>query len=293
MSVKDKTKIPKYFELMNPFLKSINELGGSGTNEEIYNKVVENEKFTDEQLSILHNPEKDSRTEINYRLDWAKTYLKKFGLIDNSSKRGVWSLTKQGKDTSKVIPEEVINHYRGLCIQSQGEEICLEKDLKDKPEELLDTDVDWKSQLHQILLSISPDAFERLTQRILREAGFIEVEVTGRTGDGGIDGKGILKLNDMFNFRVLFQCKRHKGSIGSPDIRNFRGATEGRADKRLFITTGSFTRDAIKEAYRDGVPSIDLLDGEQLLEKLKELSLGLKVKTIEEVEIDKGWFEEL
>ncbi|MBU1092734.1 restriction endonuclease [Patescibacteria group bacterium] len=140
---------------------------------------------------------------------------------------------------------------------------------------------------------MSPDAFERLTQRILRESGFVQVEVTGRTGDGGIDGKGIAKIHGFMSFHVIFQCKKYQGSVSAGDIRDFRGAMVGRADKGLFITTGTFTSAAVKEATRDGAPPIDLVDGEQLAEKLKEFQLGIKTEMIEKVTIDKEWFTNL
>ena len=157
----------------------------------------------------------------------------------------------------------------------------------------LDKLTDWKKYLLSILLEISPNAFERLTQRLLRESGFTQVEVTGRVGDGGIDGKGIVKLSGFLSFHVIFQCKRYKGTISSSQIRDFRGAMQGRSDKGLFITTGAFTRDAIKEATRDGAPPIDLIDGELLCDKLKELNLGVETKITESVEIINDWFRKL
>lgn len=139
---------------------------------------------------------------------------------------------------------------------------------------------------------MSPDAFERLTQRILRESGFIQVEVTGRTGDGGVDGRGIMQLGGMLSFRVIFQCKRYQGSVGAGQIRDFRGAMVGRAEKGLFITTGTFTPDARREATRDGAPPIDLVDGDQLIDILKKLELGVHSRKveIEEITVDSEWF---
>ena len=151
----------------------------------------------------------------------------------------------------------------------------------------------WRDLLHQALMKMSSDSFERLTKRLLRESGFVQVEVTGRTGDGGIDGKGILKLQNVISYHVVFQCKRYKGSVGSGAIRDFRGAMVGRADKGIFITTGTFTRDAISEAIRDGAPAIDLIDGDNLAEMLKSLNLGIKVQMVERVEIDGEWFESI
>ena len=138
---------------------------------------------------------------------------------------------------------------------------------------------------------MSPSAFERLIQRILREKGFSQVEVTGKTGDGGIDGKGIARINGILSFHIIFQCKRYKGKVSAGAIRDFRGAMVGRTDKGLFITTGTFTRDAIREANRDGAPTIDLMDGEKIAEKLKELNLGIDVELREHITINKKWFE--
>ena len=137
-----------------------------------------------------------------------------------------------------------------------------------------------------LIHEISADAFERLSKRILRESGFVQVEVTGRTGDGGIDGKGIMKISGLLSFHVVFQCKKYQGSVSASDIRDFRGAMIGRADKGLFITTGTFTRSAIQEATRAGAPPIDLVDGDQLATKLKELGLGIKTEMVEQISVD-------
>ena len=144
----------------------------------------------------------------------------------------------------------------------------------------------------KVLLEMEASAFERLCQRLLRESGFIQVEVTGRSGDGGIDGKGIMRLGGLLSFHVIFQCKRYRGSVTPNHVRDFRGAMVGRADKGLLITTGNFTKDAVREATRDGAPAIDLIDGDQLVDKLKELSLGIMTQKIEveQVTIDPTWF---
>jgi len=142
------------------------------------------------------------------------------------------------------------------------------------------------------LFKMDPSAFERLAQRILRESGFIQVEVTGRSGDGGIDGKGIMRLGGLLSFHVIFQCKRYQGSVSASHVRDFRGAMVGRADKGLLITTGNFTKEAIREATRDGAPAIDLIDGDLLIDKLKELGLGVETKAVkvEQVSVDTNWF---
>ncbi len=164
--------------------------------------------------------------------------------------------------------------------------------VKEAEEELVEEEK-WKSELIKILVDkLSPEAFERLIQRVLREKGFSQVEITGKSGDGGIDGKGIAKINGILSFHIIFQCKKYKNKVPAGAIRDFRGAMVGRTDKGLFITTGTFTREAIKEATRDGAPTIDLMDGEKLAEKLKELKLGVEIELREHVVIDEKWFEE-
>jgi len=227
------------------------------------------------------------RTKIEYRLAWSRTYLKQYGLLENSS-RGIWTISNDKYDIKEVNPKEVIDF-----VQSPGRE---KRDKMVDDIDVEDNEIQiktWQEELMELLLAMPPDAFERLVQRILRESGFVQVEVTGKTGDGGIDGKGIFKIAGLISFNVLFQCKRWKNSVAASDIRDFRGALQGRADKGLFATTGSFTRDAIKEASRDGATPIDLLDGESLTNKMKELKLGISIETVEKIYIIKKWFENI
>ncbi len=149
----------------------------------------------------------------------------------------------------------------------------------------------WQDRVMECLLKMKPPAFERLCQRILKESGFIKVEVTGRSGDGGIDGVGVLRLN-LLSFHVFFQCKRWKGSVGASVIRDFRGAMVGRADKGLVMTTGTFSADARREATRDGAPAIDLVDGEALCELLKDLQIGVSIEKVERVLVEQHVFLE-
>jgi restriction system protein len=277
--------IPQYNEMFNPVLQALHELGGSGSITEINNKVIEQQNYPTDIVDILHG--EGPTTEIEYRLAWSRTYLKKYGLLENSS-RGVWAIVNNKQNIKSVNPKEVVDFV-----------LSLNKDKKNKSIDdaiIEDGEIEsktWQQELIELLLSMSPDAFERLVQRLLREAGFSQVEVTGKTGDGGIDGKGIFKIAGLISFNVLFQCKRWQNSVTASDIRDFRGALQGRADKGLFATTGSFTRDAIKEASRDGATPIDLLDGETLTEKVKELKLGISIELVEKITINKKWFENI
>lgn len=278
---KDAEQVPSYDKLMIPVLKALTVLGGSGTIDEINDKVYELENLSEEILQIPHE-ENGSRSEVDYRLAWARTYLKKFGLLENSA-RGVWTLRNPNINLDKINIGEIVRHVR-KSVERKNTEATL-KEIEEVEESL-----EWKEKLLHTLLSVTPNAFEKLTQRLLRESGFVEVEVTGRSGDGGIDGKGIARMSGLLSFHVIFQCKRYKGTVSPSQIRDFRGAMQGRADKGIFITTGNFSREARKEATRDGAPPIDLIDGEMLCEKLKEFSLGVKIKIVEEVEIDTDFF---
>jgi restriction system protein len=279
-------KLPTFDRLMNPLLRSLRALGGSGSVEEIYDKVVEIENLPDDVLSQLHDPEKSNQTEVAYRLAWARTYLKKYGFLENSI-RGVWALTAKAKETEQVDPQDVVRTVRSLDKKESHE---TDTETSVPPE--VSQEEEWKQKLHAILTQkVAPAAFERLVQRLLRESGFTQVEVTGRSGDGGIDGRGIARIHGFMSFHVLFQCKRYKGAVPSSEIRDFRGAMVGRADKGLFITTGTFSPAAVKEATRDGAPPIDLVDGNELADKLKDLGLGVGKEMIEVVTVDAAWFE--
>lgn len=283
--------LPTFDIMMLPVLQALQQLGGSGTVAEIYEKVVQILNLPAQVLEVTHG--KTSQSEVEYRLAWSRTYLKKFGLIDNSeSARGVWALVNTDVGLSKFDPKEVVRVVReaNKAKTTMTEATALDANIETDSEEI---SLAWEQQLLQTLLNLSPAAFERLAQRLLRESGFIQVEVTGRSGDGGIDGIGIARVAGFLSFQVLFQCKRYQGAITPSQIRDFRGAMQGRTDKGLFITTGTFTREAVKEATRDGAPPIDLIDGDQLVLRLKELKLGVTIRMVETVEIDTEWFSRI
>jgi len=276
--------IPKYDDLFNPLLQAMHSLGGSASISEQEDRVALILKLTDAEISEIH---KGNRTKLSYRLAWARNYLKRYGVIDNST-RGVWALTTEGQKIQKLDKAVVKKAVQALDREItadviEDQTVGLTSELKD---------IGWEDKLLDVLKSMAPDAFERLCQRLLRESGFIQVEVTGKTSDGGIDGKGVVRIGGLLSFHVIFQCKRYQGSVSSPLVRDFRGAMVGRADKGLLITTGTFTKDARQEAQRDGAPPIDLIDGEALVEKLKELKIGVlvKQKIVEEVIIDESYF---
>lgn len=283
--------LPTFDEMLIPTLEALKLLGGSGSIAEINEKVYEVIGFDEKILDIPHD-ENGIQSEVDYRLAWSRTYLKKYGLLENST-RGIWALLDSEIDTNSLDSNEIVKFVRELTRKPKTEKKQGEKLQNEEVEDEIDDQTDWKESLISVLLKIEPSAFERLCQRLLRESGFIQVEVTGKSGDGGIDGKGIVRISGFLSFHVIFQCKRYKGSVGSGEIRDFRGAMQGRADKGIFITTGNFTRESIKEATRDGAPPIELIDGELLCDKLKEFNLGVNTKLIEEVRINSDWFNKI
>ena len=277
-------KVPQHFQYIIPIVEVLKGLGGSGRAGEVTDLVVEKLDIPDEEVNetISSGP-----SRVKNQIQWARFLLVKTGYLD-SSVRGVWSLTEKGIK-SNLTDSDLLDLYEKRKV--------LEKEYRDgrkgkKPEPEVDINSDddlidevptgFRVELLSRLKELPPDGFERICQRLLRESGFEQVTVTGRSGDGGIDGIGLLQVNPFVSFKVLFQCKRYKESVGAPVIRDFRGAMMGRTDKGIIITTGTFTREAKKEARRDGVAPIELVDGDKLVEMFEKFEIGLKpVKTYE------------
>lgn len=282
--------VPTYDRLFQPLLEALHLLGGSASISEQEDKVAELLKLSDADIAEIH---RGNRTKFSYRLAWARNYLKRFGTLENSA-RGVWALTPAGLATQTIDREQVRKYVLSLDRPNESNQEPPRAKTIEMPNSEFE-EMAWEDGLLEIIKQMPPDAFERLCQRLLRESGFIQVEVTGKSGDGGIDGRGVVRIGGLLSFHVIFQCKRYQGSVSSPVVRDFRGAMVGRADKGLLITTGTFTKDAKLEAQRDGAPPIDLIDGEALALKLKELQIGVVVRTkmIEEIIIDKPFFSNL
>ena len=258
-------------------------MGGSGRPAEVTDLVIEKLNIPeDEQEKTL----KSGAYRISNQVAWARLYLVKAGLMD-SSQHGVWSLTEKGLEV-KLTDKDVLKYFKDIQSQSitRKEGIQdVEQEVSNQAEEALEF-FDYKTELLNILKSLPPNGFERICQRLLRESGFLQVAVTGKSGDGGIDGHGLLQVNPFVSFKVMFQCKRYQGAVTPSHVRDFRGAMEGRADKGIILTTGTFTTDAKKEARRDGATPIEIVDGEKLVEMFEALQFGLKPKMYYEVDFD-------
>lgn len=287
MARKKKEEGSQFVRYFGPLLNALRKLGGSGTPDEVVEQIAQDLKLADEvQNDLLPSGQPRYRNQVA----WARFYLVREGLLD-SSKRGVWSLTERGRETtlSPVEAREVFLKWVRIFQEQRREK---EQSTEPVEEQVAEgtgaTPKDYRAATIELLLSLPPAGFERLSQRLLREAGFTQVIVTGSSGDGGIDGYGTLQINPLVSFKVLFQCKRYTKSVSPSHVRDFRGAMAGRADKGIIITTGTFTAEARREASRDGVPPIELIDGEKFVDMLEHLELGLKPITT--YEIDESFF---
>ena len=281
---------PAFLRFCIPIVEVLRELGGSGRPAEVTDLVIDRLCIPEEEQEVTN---KNGGSRIRNQIAWARFYMVKAGLI-SSSQRGIWDLTEKGR-TSALDRELVLTLFRG----AQREFISERKSVQDvEPIPADDQTVpdsvgehlDYKSLLLATLQSLPPEGFERICQRLLRESGFQQVAVTGRSGDGGIDGHGILQINPLVSFKVLFQCKRYRGAVPVSAVRDFRGALQGRADKGIVLTTGTFTTDTKREAIRDGATPIELVDGEKLVEMFETLGLGLRPK--KDYDIDQPFFDQ-
>lgn len=309
------TRLPTREDLLFPVLKALEARGGAASNQEILEQVASDMALSDEALDAPRGNGPPS--EVGYRLGWARTYLRYIGAVESPS-RGVWAITERGREISGPAEARLLfrrekerrwpRRERAADGGARGENAPAEADgaapdvemseeeAEEAPlapahaavEPLLERSDRWEEAVLSSLRNMSPDAFERLCQRVLRES-FTKVEVTGKSGDGGIDGVGVLRGN-LLSFHVRFQCKRCAGEVGAGAIRDFRGAMARRADKGLLITTGSFTRAAQREAVRDGAPAIHLINGADLCHLLRDLNLGVKTEQVEVIRPDEEFF---
>lgn len=298
----DEVKVPTYVEMAWPTLQAIEGRGGSASRRELFGDVASIMNLSEEVLEIPHGDR--PQTEFQYQVGWALSYLGKMGAIENSS-RGVWSLTNDGRqlDAETDFKGQFREIAREASQRSRSKAAAPESlSAGDQQDDLpVDPGGDpagedaWQGILLAVLQSLSGPAFERLCQLVLRAHGFGDVKVTKPSGDGGIDGVGVLRVG-LLSFRVVFQCKRWQGTVGAPEIQKFQGAMMGQAEKGLFLTTGRFSSKALEAAVSPGAPAVDLIDGTELLQLLKERDLGVSTKvktvTVEEVSVDPAFFEQ-
>ena len=282
------TAIPNYATLIEATFSALKLLGGSGKNDEINSKVAEILELSNEVQDIPHL-NSSSLSEVNYRCAWARTVLKNYGALGNSA-RSVWTIKPEFTGIDSV-DGAIVEKFRNIKSEKTQKFNTAEEKMEEQGVDVPEEVKPWRKRLYEVLINMDPYGFERLTQRVLRECGFTNVVVTKKSGDGGIDGTGKLKINGIFSFNIAFQCKRYQGSVGAGDIRDFRGSLTTDIEKGVFITTGSFSKPAIEEASNPGKQQIDLIDGEEFITKLAEFGIG--VKEVKDYEIDEQFFAKI
>lgn len=289
-----KIKSPTQLELVEPVFAILVELGGSATIDEMRDSVIKKLNLSDNVVDEPHKGNASQQTELEYQLAWVRTRLKNLGAIINS-KRGVWMITPEYAGRKFITREEVTANIKETKLKGKAEtevnSILKDGDPSNDGIDTIEDSEPWRAELAEALHNMDPDAFERLSMLLLRECGFSQVIVTKKSSDGGIDGTGKLRINGIFSFNVAFQCKRYVGSVSASDVRDFRGSLTTDIEKGVLITTGSFTKAAREEASNAGKQPIDLIDGEEFINKLIEYGLGVKEKTI--YEVDTGFFEKV
>lgn len=274
-------KQSEFVRWMGPVLGVLRELGGSGKPREVCELVAEKYELAD---SKLEESLKSGQTRYYNQVHWARQYLVWEGLLDGST-HGVWALTKAGFETTLDDESARALFLKWVKIHAAAKrKIDEEDESSGQGDPSASIEEDHKYLLLEVLKKLTPEGFESVCGRLLRESGFEKVTITGRTRDEGIDGIGVLQVNPFVSFKVLFQCKRYKGSVSRAQVGDFRNAMIGRADKGIIITTGTFTADARREAERDGAPPVELVDGDKLVEMFERVKLGLSQRVVYEVD---------
>jgi len=278
----------QFLRWFGPVLDALRDLGDSGRPREVTSKIAQNLKLPD---SVIDETRQSGVKVFYNQVAWARQYLVWEGLLD-SSKYGTWKLTEKGRATHLNDEEARSIFLKWVSIHQKDKKKPIARDELNRTiacdEEVSPENehLDDFSQLIDVLRGLSPVGFEKVCKELLRESGFENVEVTGEGADDGIDGFGVLELNPFVSFKVMFQCKRYKKDkpVSRAQVGEFRNATMGRADKGILISTSFFSSSAVREANREGVLRIELVDGERLVKMFEKVELGLKAKTVYEVD---------
>lgn len=247
--------LPKQKDVEIPLLEVLVELGGQGRPKEIYPLVTK--KFPLIRDEDLAESLPSGGNRWTNRIQWVRQKLIGKGEMFSPG-HGIWGITEKGQ-------------------QRVGKEIEIEPTipLVDFNELYEDYEASFRSQLLEKLNELSPRQFELFARRLLQVYGFINVQVTATSADGGIDGYGKLRLG-LATMNVAFQCKRWQGNVGRPEVDRFRGAIQGEFEQGVFFVTSDFTSQARDASLKKGAVPIILLNGESIVNLMIEKGLGVE-----------------
>jgi len=267
---------PRFVRYLDPILGALDEYGGSATPQQVKEMIARDLNLP---IEVTTRRLRSGLYQYSNDVDQAKYYLAAAGYID-SSQWGRWTLTEIGFDGLDEDAGEHLALYRKLYRQfaetRKGRRLGQRNEDENRRRSTTDADALPKNPTLAAIHAMEPAIFEYLCVKLLRTMGLESVTVTGATRDKGIDGVGVLQVMRFLRFRILFQAKRYAGDIYASQVRDFRGAIQGRSDRGIFITTGTFTPEARAEAMRDGVPPVELVDGEELAGLVDRLQINLK-----------------
>lgn len=289
-------ELPKYYEMHKPFLEYLKD-GQQHTLKELKQYVSKYFKLTEEQL--LEMLPSGRQTVFINRVGWARTYLKKAGLIDSPA-RATFIITNDGlgvlKDNPEVIDSVYLMKFKSFREFQNGSadreiDSVAVNDTKDTPDDTFEESFRKinKSLADDLLgevVKLSPTAFEQMVIDLLSKMGYGAFENAGKTTsvtqDEGIDG---IIMEDKLGFNLIYiQAKKWSldSTVGRPDIQNFVGAISGKGGKGLFVTTAKFSKQASEYAKHQ---HIILIDGEKLGKLMIEYNFGVTVKKVFEIKV--------
>lgn len=273
-------KSPRHAKYLRPVLEALRALGGSAVPHDVYKWISENYDAP--------KAETDSRTKhdvpkFEKHVATARFWLARMGLIKNE--RGIWPLTERGRNM--ILSDDVIRHEYKKSYDKYQEEQKKKKLEAKRHESIISEEIflaesiqeTLKKSLAEQIYKLDFSEFKRLCRSILLSLGFEETHPFSQGEDEETGGKGFLFVNRLIRTKVIYQCKQHRESIGSWEIRNFRDAIAEQAKIGIFLTAGTFTKDAMKEATRKKAIPIELIDIDRLL------GLAIREQLIEEVEV--------
>jgi restriction system protein len=233
-------------------------------------------------------------------IQWARMYLVNAGLVEpmKTAGYGNWKLTREGWSVP-LDEASVVAIYGATALKGKSQtNDTQEAPPEDPQQESLPGTESWEFVLKKILTTLPDKGFERLCAAIMTNNGLLATKVTGQTGDGGVDGEGMLAIDDygLIKAPVAWQCKRFNGSnnVGSKEVRDFRGAIDGRAKYGLIFTTSSFTPSAEAEARRPGATPVELVGLDRLIDLMRNKKLGVdnSADGSETLEVKTEFFDE-
>lgn len=286
-----KSEGAEFIKWLPCLLDALRALDGAAKPKEVSNKIAKDLALTPEITEVTM---KSGILRFHNQVQWARQYLVWEGLLD-SSKRGIWNLTEKGEktflsdDEAREIFLKWVRIYaerrKKKADEETGTTSTIEQEFSEEIE-LTDPETEFHSSLLATLRGFDPQGFERFITHLLLEMGFERAENTPFVKDGGIDGFGLMRSSEFISYRVVYQCKRYSGkAVSRSEVGDFRNAMLGRADKGIIFTTSRFSADAKSEARREGVPPIELVDGERLVSIIENLEFGIipiKTFTVDE-----------